>query len=303
WGRAASVLKENEDVLSQRVSDRCFAELDSYRNQHMPREESFGTVKRLLEHIVRKLHAIEEGDVSADAQALHDELVHLEEGIAARRVRMAIEFEDLIKGLHIMRQEVWNGLARVFDDATAGQIFGLERRINDVFDEFFIGLASSYLKTQKELVRRHESSLAKWEEVVKSASQIRLKIPCREEFAATVRLQAEAIARRVWFTEEEIYDIITAVGEVCDNAIEHGTSEMGIDVQYFMTPTEFRVEVQDYGSGFDPSGRGEEPPDLFSERGRGIFLMKHLMDRLEIDSESGQGTRVIIAKSRQTVSE
>ncbi len=280
------------------MSDRCFSELASYRDQHMPQEESFGTVKRLLEHIVRKLHSIEEGDIGSDAQALHDELVTLEEGIAARRVRMAIEFEDLIKGLHIMRQEVWSGLARVFDEAPAPQIFGLERRINDVFDEFFIGLASSYLKTQKELVRRHESALAKWEEVVKSASHIHLKIPCREEYAATVRLQAEAIARRVLFTDEEIYDIITAVGEVCDNAIEHGKSEMGIDVNYLMTEPEFRVEVQDYGTGFDPSGRGDEPPDLFSERGRGIFLMKHLMDRLEIDSQSGNGTRVVIAKSR-----
>ena len=63
--------------------------------------------------------------------------------------------------------------------------------------------------------------------------------------------------------------------------------------------TEFKVEVQDYGSGFDPTGRGDEPPDLFSERGRGIFLMKHLMDRLEIDSQSGRGTRIIIAKKRK----
>ncbi|MGE0489286.1 MAG: ATP-binding protein [Vulcanimicrobiota bacterium] len=299
WAQVASLLREKEQELADRVTRRCFSELASYRPENMDEEESKGTVKRLLTHIVREVEALKEGDISADAQALHDELVSLEDGIAARRVRMAIDFEDLISGIRFMRQELWMMLAQQLSQAAPSDLFALERRINDVFDQFFTGLASSYLRSQKELIAHHESALAKWEEVVKSASQIRLKIPCREEFAAIVRLQAEAIARRVWFTEEEIYDIITAVGEVCDNAIEHGKSEMGIDVQYMMTMTEFKVEVQDYGSGFDPTGRGDEPPDLFSERGRGIFLMKHLMDRLEIDSQSGRGTRIIIAKKRK----
>ena len=210
---------------------------------------------------------------------------------------MAIEFEDLLRGMQIMRQELWDLLFRELPPQTV-PLWGLERLINDVFDGFFIGLAGSYLASQREQIAHHESSLAKWEEVVRSASHIRLKIPCREEYAATVRLQAEAIARRVLFSDEEIYDIITAVGEVCDNAIEHGRSEMGIDVEYSMTATEFRVEVQDYGPGFDPRGRGEQPPDVFAESGRGIFLMKSLMDTLEIESQPDLGTRIVMAKSR-----
>ena len=213
---------------------------------------------------------------------------------------MAIEFEDLLKGMQFMRQELWAILRAELPDDYRDGVWELERTINDVFDEFFIGLAGSYLQSQREQIAHHESSLAKWEEVVRSASHIRLKIPCREEYAATVRLQAEAIARRVMFSEEEIYDIITAVGEVCDNAIEHGRSELGIDVEYVMTPTEFRVEVQDYGCGFDPVGRGEEVPDLFAESGRGIFLMKNLMDTLYIDSRPDYGTRIVMGKSRQT---
>lgn len=299
WRRAANLLEQREQELSDRVSDRCYSELASYKPETMPREESRGTVFRLLAFLVKHLRATAQGAASAEAQALHAELVQLEEGIAARRVRVAIDFEDLFRGIRFTRQELWTILARELPPASATDLFELEGRINDVFDEFFIGLAGSYLKKQTELIAEHETALAKWEEVVKSASQIRLKIPCSEEFAAIVRLQAEAIARRVWFGEEEIYDIITAVGEVCDNAIEHGTSEMGIDVQYLMTMDEFRVEVQDYGAGFDPAGMGLEPPDLFSERGRGIFLMKNLMDRVEIDSQEGRGTRIIMAKARR----
>lgn len=295
------MLEQFRDAIADRVSDRCFAELESYKPEHLSREESKGTVVRLSDFLVKHLRTSASGaEASAEAVLLHEELVRFEEGIAARRVRVAIDFEDLISGMRFMRQEMWKLLARELSGRiTAPDLFELERRLNEVFDEFFVGLAASYVRQQTDQIAQHETALAKWEEVVRSASQIRLKIPCREEFAAIVRLQAEAIARRVWFTEDEIYDIITAVGEVCDNAIEHGTSDMGIDVQYLMTLEEFRVEVQDYGEGFDPTGMGLEPPDLFSERGRGIFLMKHLMDRVEIDSQAGRGTRIVMAKARR----
>ena len=302
WRSAAELLSQHEAALSERVSNRCFSELSSYQREQMPREESRGTVGRLLDHIVARLlqSASPELSVGRAAQEMHDELIRLEQGIAARRVQMAIDFEDLLRGMQIMRQELWAILRDELPEEQKASplLWELERVINDVFDQFFIGLAGSYLDSQREQIAHHESSLAKWEEVVRAASHIRLKIPCREEFAATVRLQAEAIARRVMFSDEEIYDIITAVGEVCDNAIEHGRSELGIDVEYAMTRTEFRVEVQDYGSGFDPTGRGDEPPDVFAESGRGIFLMRNLMDTLEIESAPGRGTRIVMAKAR-----
>lgn len=302
WNQAAEVIRESEQLLSGRVSERCFRELESYRKEQMPKEESRGTVGRLMDHLVLRLErsAADSDALGKEAQELHDALVRLEQGIAARRVRVAIDFEDLLKGVHITRQELWALLKQTLaaERENSASWWDLERIINDVFDEFLIGLSGSYLRNQREQISEHESSLAKWEEVVRSASQIRLKIPCREEFAATVRLQAEAIARRVQFDEEAVYDIITAVGEVCDNAIEHGRSKMGVDVEYLMSGSEFRVEVRDYGSGFDPTGRGEEVPDLFAESGRGIFLMKNLMDRVEIDSRVGSGTRIVMTKTR-----
>lgn len=272
---AADVLYQQRESLSRRVSDRCFSELESYRRGAMPQEESIQTVLRLLCFVVDALNSTtdESPEASEQGSNLHDETVQFEEGIAARRVRLSIEFEDLISGLQIMRHEVWNGLAAHSHLLDANAVFQIERRINGIFDAYSLGLSSSYRRSQGEMMREQEHALEKWEEVVKSASAIHLKIPSDNEFAKIVRLQAEAIARRVSFTEEEIYDIITAVGEVCDNCIEHGYSDKGIDVHYLMSPTEFRVEIQDYGRGFDPAGKGEEPPDLFDEDGRGLFRL------------------------------
>jgi serine/threonine-protein kinase RsbW len=305
---AAEALIRHQDELCQRVSDRCFAELDSYKFGTMPREESRATVNRLLAYIVKALItdtgcSEESESASHEGESVHEDIVSVEEGIAARRVKMAIQFEDLIRGIQFMRREIWTTLQESNLGVPADSIFVIERKINDIFDAFFLGLSTSYRQSQTEAMREQEEALEQWEEVVKSASEIRLKIPCREEFAKIVRLQAEAIARRVYFTEDEIYDIITAVGEVCDNAIEHGVSEQGIDVQYFLSPSELKVEVQDYGPGFDAEKQGFEPPDLFAEDGRGLFLMKSLMDLVEIDSgpshgQSTRGTRVRIAKFR-----
>jgi anti-sigma regulatory factor (Ser/Thr protein kinase) len=70
-----------------------------------------------------------------------------------------------------------------------------------------------------------------------------------------------------------------------------------MDVLYTMRDGEFRVEVRDYGQGFDPTDKGKEPPDLFAEDGRGLFLMFNLMDQVEIDSAPGKGTRISMRKA------
>ena len=295
---AVSILLDQAEALSRRVSDRCFAELESYKSGTIPRHESVGTVERLTNFLIRALESGHSDDALEQGGSLHDELVIFEEGIAARRVKLAIGFEDLIRGLQFMRREVWNTLASAADQLEAADVFSLERRINEIFDLFYLGLSSSYRTSQSSMMQEQQRALNQWEEVVKSASEIRLKVPCQPEFAAIVRVQAEAIARRVDFTDEEVYDIITAVGEVCDNSIEHGVSEQGMDVEYTLTESEFRVEVRDYGPGFDPTGKGDEPPDLFSEDGRGIFLMRNLMDKVEIESRPGRGTRIVLSKAR-----
>lgn len=297
----ARLLREHREAVAQRVSDRCFDELDSYKTGDFPRAESVGTVARLLDFLVRALESGHAEHASEQGSSLHDEIITFEEGIAARRVKLAIGFEDLIRGLQFMRTEVWATLARGADKLDATGTLALEERINGIFDAYFLGLSSSYRTSQSSVVQQQQKALDAWEEVVKSASEIHLKIPCSTEFAAVVRVQAEAIARRVRFNEEEVYDIITAVGEVCDNAIEHGVSEKGIDVEYTMTAEEFCVDVRDYGCGFDPAGRGNEPPDLFAEDGRGIFLMRNLMDKVEIESAPGRGTRITMRKARPRV--
>jgi anti-sigma regulatory factor (Ser/Thr protein kinase) len=95
-------------------------------------------------------------------------------------------------------------------------------------------------------------------------------------------------------------EILLAVGEAAGNAYRHGRRHPGgrseIRVRCEYDRPEFIVEVADDGPGFDPSeveGRGE--PDPFAQGGRGLFLMRELMDAVSIDP-SPEGTKVVLRR-------
>ena len=296
---AADWLETNRETLVKEVSQRIYHIIKSYRQQRMPMEESIKTMDTTLGYIIdflRDKHI----SPNMDNGLLKGDLIKFEEGIASRRVVYSIKLFDLLRGIKIFRDELWSLLSRKFCDKSISPVefFKLEKRINTFINYMMIRVSDSYIHNLGEIIQSQETQLMRWEEVVKSASNIELKIPCRNEFAAIVRMQAEAIARRAHYNEEEVQDIKVAVGEACDNAIEHGVSEKGIDIHYHLSLDELLIEVIDYGEGFDPTGKGEEPPDPFAERGRGVFLMKYLMDRVEIYSKPGEGTMMILAKKR-----
>lgn len=297
---AADWLEQERDNLVKTVSRKIYNIIKSYRSSNMPAEESIKTMEITLGYIIDFLRS-REFSLNLDNGLVNSGLIKFEEGIAYRRVVYEIKLVDLLRGIKIFRDELWSMLAKKMGSRMVSSVdfLKLEKRINSLINYVIISVSNSYIDAISEFIQSQETALKRWEEVVKSASNIELKVPCRNEFAVIVRMQAEAIARRARFDEEEIQDIKTAVGEACDNAIEHGVSEKGVDVHYHLSLEELTIEITDYGPGFEPSGRGDEPPDPFAERGRGIFLMKYLMDRAEIYSKPGEGTMTVLSKKRK----
>jgi serine/threonine-protein kinase RsbW len=69
--------------------------------------------------------------------------------------------------------------------------------------------------------------------------------------------------------------------EAMVNAIEHSAptdSEHTVRVCIFIEDEDLCVRVYDYGQGFDIDVIPTPAPDDLSERGRGIFLIRSLMD-------------------------
>ena len=89
-------------------------------------------------------------------------------------------------------------------------------------------------------------------------------------------------------------NIPVAVTEALSNAIVRGNaSDAARDVRVSMVVDSERlfVEVVDEGQGFDLSAVHQSPddPDWFErEDGRGVFLMRQLMDRVESEQPDGR---------------
>lgn len=102
---------------------------------------------------------------------------------------------------------------------------------------------------------------------------------------------------RFWLSQADVPpgvrdDIVTAFGEACANVVEHAYGPAGgsIEVEAGFDDSAIHVNVNDRGRW--RSGR-------HVRRGRGLSLMKALMDRLEVERGS-EGTTVSMWKARAT---
>jgi anti-sigma regulatory factor (Ser/Thr protein kinase) len=95
-------------------------------------------------------------------------------------------------------------------------------------------------------------------------------------------------------------EVLLAVGEAAGNAYRHGRrlegrSEIRVRCEY-NRPT-FEVMVADDGPGFDVGEvESRDAPDPFAQGGRGLFLMRQLMDSVEVDP-SPEGTTIRMRRS------
>jgi serine/threonine-protein kinase RsbW len=87
--------------------------------------------------------------------------------------------------------------------------------------------------------------------------------------------------------EEQFGNILLAVTEAVSNAVEHGnknSSDKIVQLSYQTTPEQITFTVSDQGQGFDLEGVPDptHPGSIDPEAGRGIFVMKHLADKMEL---------------------
>jgi anti-sigma regulatory factor (Ser/Thr protein kinase) len=95
----------------------------------------------------------------------------------------------------------------------------------------------------------------------------------------------------------EVTDFVSAVGEALANAIEHAHTLEPIEISaWLLGEDRLFASVRDRGIGFAPLGceRSLAIPDAYSERGRGLPIMRQCTDIFSVRSAPGEGTRVTL---------
>ncbi len=100
----------------------------------------------------------------------------------------------------------------------------------------------------------------------------------------------------------DLLDIKTAVSEAVTNAIIHGYDEKNGEVSMLCALNDgiLHIEITDYGKGISNIEKARTPlftskPEL-ERSGMGFTVMEMLMDSLEVISEEGKGTKIILTK-------
>ena len=109
------------------------------------------------------------------------------------------------------------------------------------------------------------------------------------------RLAAQAL-RAFGVDSEDIDDVQLAITEACANVIDHSTETDTYEVRFELASDRCAISVLDTGDGFDPSAVPEEM-DVAAEDGRGLALMRALVDSMAFHSEPQDGTVVHMVKS------
>ncbi len=134
-------------------------------------------------------------------------------------------------------------------------------------------------------------------------NEMKMSFRSKSENERLARIAAAAFAAELEPTMEEISEIKTAVSEAVTNAIVHGykdtDGEIVLTGHTYSRIIEFIIE--DFGAGIDDVELARQPlytgaPEL-ERSGMGFTIMEAFMDKVDVESERGKGTRVVMIKA------
>ena len=142
-----------------------------------------------------------------------------------------------------------------------------------------------------------------------SDNKMSIEFVSKSQNEGFARVAVAAFVAQLDPTIDEINDVKTAVSEAVTNSIIHGyeNREDGlVKIDAEINENEVTLVISDKGIGIDDIGKAMEPlytsrPDL-ERSGMGFTVMETFMDELNVESEKGIGTKVVIKKKFNVLS-
>lgn len=134
-------------------------------------------------------------------------------------------------------------------------------------------------------------------------NEMKIEFLSKSQNEAFARVVIAAFVSQLDPTIEELADIKTAVSEAVTNSIIHGyegKSGYITMIARLLDDDMVEIEVIDEGKGIEDVAQARKPlfttkPEL-ERSGMGFTIMETFMDSLDVYSELGKGTRVVMTK-------
>ena len=124
-----------------------------------------------------------------------------------------------------------------------------------------------------------------------------LCLPRDEQTIPVSRHIATKAMAEIGVAKEYIDDIAVALTEACTNVLKHSGPGDEYEVTLEVDDQQCTIRVVDTGRGFDSAALGLAHADSSAEQGRGIELMRALVDQVRFISRPEAGTVVHLEKS------
>ena len=124
---------------------------------------------------------------------------------------------------------------------------------------------------------------------------ISMNMSVNPDFVSVIRLTLSGIASKIGFSLDDIEDMKVCVSEACTNAIKHSDKDE-FQIKFYVYPDKLTIEVSDDGIGYDVDSLASRDLKNPKTSGLGIFIIKTLMDEVEIKSCNKCGTIIKMTK-------
>lgn len=129
-----------------------------------------------------------------------------------------------------------------------------------------------------------------------------LTLPSTLSTVEAIESKTAELAQQAGFDEDTVSQIAMISREAAANAVLHGNKKdpnKQVRATFSLTSESLSIQVADEGTGFDPESVPDplSPEGLLKPSGRGIFLMRAIMDEVHFRQLS-PGTEITLVKHR-----
>jgi serine/threonine-protein kinase RsbW len=123
-----------------------------------------------------------------------------------------------------------------------------------------------------------------------------LRLPSEAGSVRAARRAVECALESVEVDRRIRDDVTLAVSEACSNVVQHAGRVRGYSISVVTDEDCCVVEVADDGRGVDPDRLTRRPLELSAERGRGLHIIRAVMDEVRISPSPTGGSIIRMVK-------